>query len=32
MTPTEITGKEKEKLNRKYLSFNRDWVISSILN
>ena len=32
MTPTEITGKEKEKLNRKYLSFNRDWAISSILN
>lgn len=28
----ELTGKIKDSINRKYLTFNRDWVISEILN
>lgn len=27
-----LSGKFKDKLNRKYLTFNRDWIINEILN
>lgn len=33
LTPRkQLTGKIKDSINRKYLTFNRDWVINEILN
>jgi hypothetical protein len=33
LTPKLIEDKKfKDKINRKYLAFNRDWVINEILN
>lgn len=32
LTPTEITDKNlKDKMNRKYLKFNRNWLIDKLL-